>query len=166
MLQPFEIFKPVYLEKLIRLKKIYLVSQSYARGFNHFAEAHKIDILVSDYDDLQYAKIHYQAIKHDKYASIIYLENDTHKSKFKEMITGEKYQVYWAIVTSKDALQKTLDFRYKDNIKRYIQKFTTWRIGSDTTITPKFEVTYGEIYLVIRHSSQTLRIKFEDIEKA
>lgn len=166
MLQPFEIFKPIYLEKLIGLKKIYLVSQSYTRGFNHFAEAHKIDILVTDYDDLQYAKIHYQAIKNDKYASIIHLDNATHKAKFQEMITGEKYQVYWAIVASREQLQKRLDFKYKDNIRRYIQKQTTWRIDSNSKIVPKFEVTYGEIYLVIRYSSQTLRIKFEDIEKA
>ena len=76
-------------EKILINSNSLLVSQSYDRGFNHFAKAHKIDILVSDYDSLQYAKIHYQAIKHDKYAYIIYLENDTHKSKFKEMITGE-----------------------------------------------------------------------------
>ena len=166
MLQPFEIFKPSYLEGIISLKKVYLVTQTYTRGFDHFTEVKKIDILVTDYDDLQYAKIHLQALKNDKYASIIHLENEAHKAKFIEMITGEKYRVYWAIVASREQLQKRLDIKYKDHVRRYIQKHTTWRIDANAKIVPKFEVTYGELYIVIKYSSQTLRIKFEDIEKS
>lgn len=165
MLQPFEMFQPLYLSRLIQMGKKYLVSQSYARGFNHFAESHKTDILVTDYDDLHYAQVHLNAVKNDKYASIIHLDKPEHKTKFQEMITGEQYQVYWSIVKSAADLQKRLDMKYKDNVRRYIQKNTTWRISSDTKIVPKFEVIFGELFLIIKYSSQNLRIKFDEIEK-
>lgn len=44
MVQPFEKFKNVYIDRLIQMKKFFLVSQTYSRGFDHFAEAHKADI--------------------------------------------------------------------------------------------------------------------------
>ncbi len=53
------------------MKKFYLVSQTYTRGFDHFTEEHKADILVTDYDDPGLAKIHFNAVPHDKYAAII-----------------------------------------------------------------------------------------------
>ena len=41
MLQPFELFKPLYIDRLAGLKKRYLVSQSYSRGFNHLDDEQK-----------------------------------------------------------------------------------------------------------------------------
>ncbi|OIR07663.1 hypothetical protein GALL_103280 [mine drainage metagenome] len=166
MLQPFELFKPIYLERLIKMKKIYLVTQSYTRGIDHFTENEQINILVSDYDDLNYAKVHYNAVKSDKYASIIYLENPQHKNKFDEMINGVKYVVYWCIVKSTEELEKRLDLKYKDHIRRFIKKNTKWRIGSDEKINPKFEVVFGELFLIIKYSSERIRVKFEEIEKS
>jgi len=165
MIQPFELFKPVYLDRLIKLKKIYLVSQSYSRGDHNYPEAALVDILVSDYDDLHYAQVHYNAVKQDKYASIIHLDQIEHKNKLDQMINGEKYAVYWSVVTSLQALQKKLDNQYAENVRRYISKHTSWRIKSDTSIRPKFEVIFGELFLIIKYNSQILRVKFEEIEK-
>ncbi len=166
MLQPFELFKPVYLERLIKMNKKYLVSQSYTRGIDHFSEAERINILVSDYDDLNYASVHYNAVKKDKYASIIHLDNPNHRNKLDEMLHGDKYIVYWCIVKSTEELEKRLDLKYKDHIRRYIKKSTKWRIGSDETIKPKFEVVFGELFLTIRYSNEKIRVKFDEIEKS
>lgn len=166
MMQPFEILKPVYLQRLIKLKKKYLLSQTYTRGFDHFAEPHRVDLLMTDYDDLKYAQVHYNAVKNDKYASIIHLEEPAHLSKIQEMINGEKYAVYWAVVSSADTLQKRMDKEYAENVKRYIDKNTNWRIKSDTTIRPKFEVIFGELFLIIKYNSETRRVKFDEIEKS
>jgi len=166
MFQPFEIFKPVYIERLIKLNKTYIVSQSYKHGSDHFTEP-KIDLLFSDFDHLGTAQIHYSAVKNDKYASIINLANIKHKEKVMEMLAADsKYRVYWAIVKDISEIKKRLDFNYTHNIRRYIEVNTTWRIGSDETIKPSLQVVFGELFIMLRRGSQTLRVKFDEIEKA
>ena len=165
MLQPFELFNERYLERLIQLKKFYLISQSYPRGINHFAEAHRIDILVTDYESPGEAQMHLNAVKNDKYGALIDLQKTEHKKKILDMLTGEKYQLYWSIVKSADDLQKRLQVGYKDKMRKYIQANTDWRIGGDETITPSIETTYGELFINLKWKTKRLRIKFEDIER-
>ena len=166
MMQPFEILKPIYFQKLIAMRKNYLVSQTYTRGFDHLAETHPIDILVTDYDDLKYAQVHFNAVRGDKYASIIHLDDPVHQNKLAEMIAGDKYAVYWSVIKSSEDMKRRLDSHFKDHVRRYIEKNTTWRISSDTKITPKFEVIFGELFLIIQYNSETKRIKFDVIEKS
>lgn len=165
MLQPFEILSSLYIARLFKLNKIYLVAQSYNRGLDHFADDPKIGILVTDYDDRGLAKIHLAAVKSDKYASIIELTNPRHVEKINEMLDSRsKYIVYWAIVKDLEALKKKISLRYKDNVMRYLTKNTTWRIGGDETIRPQLQIIFGELFVILKRGSQDLRIKFEDIE--
>jgi hypothetical protein len=167
MLQPFEKFIATYIERLISLKKFYLVSQTYSRAKDHFADETKSNILLTDYDDLGLAKIHLNAVKHDKYASIIDLKNEKHKEKIKSMLQpGSAYELYWSVVKDVKQMQERLNNRYTENMRRYITKATNWRISADENITPKFEVTFGELFITLKRRSQTLRVKFEEIEKA
>jgi len=166
MFQPFELFKPEYINRLIRMDKIYLVSQTYDKAFDHF-EATKTGILLTDYDQLGLAQIHYSAVKNDKYASIIDLTNPKHKAKILEMLHPDsEYRLFWAIVKSIDDVKKRLDLKYKDNIRRYIMKQTTWRIDASEAIRPSLQVIYGELFIILKRGNQTLRVKFDDIEKA
>jgi hypothetical protein len=59
-----------------------------------------------------------------------------------------------------------MDLKYKDNIRRYIMKNTSWRISANEAIRPSLQVIYGELFIILKRGSQTLRVKFEDIEKA
>lgn len=166
MFQPFELFKTEYINRLIKMDKKYLVSQSYDKAFDHFEET-KTDILLTDYDQLGLAQIHYSAVKHDKYASIMDLTNPKHKAKILEMMHPDsEYRLFWAIVKSIDAVKKRMDLKYKDHIRRYIMKHTTWRIDASEAIRPSLQVIYGELFIILKRGSQTLRVKFEDIEKA
>ena len=165
MLQPFEQFRVIFIEKLISLKKPYLVSQSYTRAMNHFADEAKTDIILTDYDNMGAARIHLNAVKHDKYAAILDLGNLAHKQKLTEMLAEEsKYNIFWSVVKSVKELQQRVNANYKDNMRKYIGRHTNWRIGSDTTIYPSLEVTFGELFIILKYSGQTLRIKFEEIE--
>ena len=166
MFQPFELFKPEYINPLIKMDKNYLVSQSYDKAFGHFEET-KTDILLTNYDDLGLAQIHYSAVSQDKYASIIDLTNPKHKEKILEMIHPDsQYRIFWATVKSIEAIKKRIDSKYKDHIRRYIRKHTTWRIDVSEAIRPTLQVIYGELFIILKRGSQTLRVKFEDIEKA
>ena len=166
MFQPFELFKPEYINRLIKMDKIYLVSQSYDKAFDNF-EATKTDILFTDYDELGLAQIHYSAVKKDKYASIIDLTNPKHKQKILEMFHADSgYRLFWAIVKSIDDVKRRMDLKYKDNMRRYITKQTTWRIDVSEAIRPSLQVIYGELFIILKRGNQSLRVKFEDIEKA
>lgn len=166
MFQPFELFKIEYINRLTRMDKKYLVSQSYEKAFDHFEET-TTDILITDYDQLGLAQIHYSAVKHDKYASIIDLTNPKHKNKIIEMLQPDSgYRLYWAIVKSMDEIKKRMDLKYKDNIRRYLMKQTTWRIDASDHIRASLQVIYGELFIILKRGNQTLRVKFDDIQKA
>ena len=165
MLQPFVMFREVCLDRLILLKKIYLVSQTYERGNDHFEEVQKRSILLSDYDNLGQANMHLNAIKNDRYAAIIDLSKSAHLEKLSTMMNGEQYKIYWAVIKSKEDIQKRLDTAYKTRLRKYIDAKTTWNISSGEKLTSQFEVTFGEIFLILKWRSQKVRLKFEEIER-
>ena len=146
MFQPFEIFNAVVLDKLIELKKIYLVSQTHNRAVDHFADQTRKNILLSDYQDHSVAKIHLAAIRHDPFASLIDCTNPKHLAKLNQMfLPNSKYKLFWTTVKSRKELKKKLDLKYKENIRRYILKNTNWRVAGDETIAAHLEVVFGEL---------------------
>lgn len=165
MLQPFEIFRPEYIKRLKDLNKVYLVAQTYERVTEKQKEG-KITILLSDYDDIGLAKIHLAAISSDKYAAVIDLRKTKHEEKLREMLSDvSPYKIYWAVVNDAGKLKKIAEQKYKDKIRSYILKKTTWRIGADESIKTQLQVVFGEIYITIKRGTQELRVKFEEIEK-
>lgn len=166
-LQPFELFKPLYINRLLALKKFYLVSQTYNAGYDHFSNDQKTGLLVTDYDDIGLAKIHLAAVKHDRYSAVLNLEKEGHLLKLKEMLDeNSRYRVFWAVVASNEQLKKKVDAKYRDHIRRYVEKNTNWRIGADERIRPQIQVIFGEIFVTLKRGSQELRIKFTEIQKA
>lgn len=167
MLQPFEIFKPVYLNKLMQLKKFYLVTQTYYRAAAAYPEDGRIPLLLSDYNDLGQAKLHQNAVKHDKYAAIIHLDQPAHLRKLQELLSQDSpYCLYWAVVASAKALQQIIDKKYKDHLRRYLTRNSHWRIRGDNILYPVMQVSFGELFIIIKHGSERIRVKFEEIENA
>ena len=166
MLQPFELFKIEYIDRLLNLNKRFLVSQTYTRVAGHFSDEQKISLLVSDYDDLGLAKVHVNAVKHDRYAAILDLKKLEHRKKLGEMLLeNSKYRIFWCIVKSAKDLEARVNMRWKENMRRYIDKHTNWRIDRDTALRPSLQVTFGELFIILKYGSQTLRVKFEEIER-
>ncbi|HEY0679787.1 MAG TPA: hypothetical protein VGD17_15995 [Chitinophagaceae bacterium] len=166
MLQPFFAFRKEFVSRLIEMKQLYLVSQTYHRAPELTGQG-KTVLLFTNYDSVTLAKTHLNAVRHDKYAAIIQLEKAEHRQKVNEMLSdGSKYAVFWAVIKSAEELQLRLDRQYKDNMRRYIEKHTDWRIGRDTIFRPNLELTFGELFIILKWNSRRLRIKFEDIETA
>ena len=166
LLQPFEPLKLVYLQKLVQLKKTFLVSQTFQRAAEHIADSEKINLLFSDYAEHGPAKIHFNAVRHDQYAAIIDLTRETHYKKITDMLRADsRFCPYWAVVKSADGLEKQINARYKDQMRTYIRKHTTWRIGGEETIKPAIAVIFGELFITLKYAGQTLKVKFSDIEK-
>lgn len=164
MLQPFLKMEQVYLDRLVELKKRYIVTQSYNRHFDHFTEEHLPGLLLSDYEDAGLAKIHLNAVSHDKLSALLDLSKTSHYRKVQELMWGEKYEVYWCIVKSAAALKKRLDAGYKAKIRKWIEKNTTWNIKASDSVSTQFEVRFGELFLILKWRTQKASLKFDDIE--
>jgi len=166
-LQPFEDFKPVYLSRLIQLGRRYIVSQTYCRTHDPETDGYssRVSLLFSDYAERGEAKLHLNAVKTDRYAAIIDLNNATHLKKIREMLeAGSGYRIFFAVVRSAAALERLINKKYKDKLKQYVDKQTNWRISRDAVVKPTIQLSFGEIYIILKHGSQQIRIKFEEIE--
>jgi hypothetical protein len=166
MVQPFVEFEKKYIPRLRELKKIYLVTQTYHRAANLFLED-KTALLVSSYDDPGLAEIHLKAVIEDKFAAIINLCDRNHFDKLMSMLEpGSAYQVYWSVVKDAARLERQLTSKFADNMRRYIERNTSWTIGGNERIRPGFEVSFGELFVSLKWGSQRQRVKFEEIEKS
>ena len=166
-MQPFEDFKPAYLTRLIQLGRRYIVSQTYCRARNPDLDGQTslINLLFSDYAERGEAKLHLNAIKTDRYAAIIDLGNPAHLKKIQEMlVAGSGYRIFFAVVRSAKELENLINKKYKEKLKDYVEKKTNWRISRDTVVKPSVQLSFGELYIILRHGSQQIRIKFEEIE--
>ena len=166
MFQPFELMKPEFLLKLIRLKRHYLVSQTYKQGGGPTTSP-KIDLLMTDYADIGLAKGHFNALQGDRYASVIDLTKPEHLNKIREMVGEESsYRVFWAVVKSKEELERRLTSKYATHMRRYIARNTTWNVSSDKGLRPNLQMIYGDLFLVLKYGHETRRLTFEELEKS
>src|SRR3954447_21768746 len=96
-LQPFVKLQSEFVQGFIRMKKVYLVSQSYKNGNEPDASPPKEAILFTDYDDKWLAHAHFEAIKGDKYAYMLNLTNPVHKQRVMSLMSSDsKHVAYWA----------------------------------------------------------------------
>jgi hypothetical protein len=168
MLQPFEPFRPEFVDRLLRLNKKFLVTQTYPAGADTCEAdiAQKIPLLVSDYEQLSRAKTHCNAVRPgDRYAAIIRLEVPEHVQKLHEMLApGSGYRLYFAVIKSREELQRRLDRDCREHMRRWIDRHTTWRIKKDAVITPSLQLIFGILYIELKYAGQTVRITFEELQ--
>lgn len=165
MFNPFVPFHFKMIEGFRKMGKHYLVSQTYKGGFDHFEDNTKIPLIISDYDSLEQARVHYHALT-DTYKAILDLEKEAHRTKLTELISpGSNYTVLAAFIQDMKQVETMLNTKYSPNIRNYIRRETNWRIGGDQTIFPKLELTFGELFISIKYSNQHVRIRLSDLEK-
>lgn len=166
MVQPFVLFEMKYLARLRQLKRNYLVTQTYHRAHGLF-EGNRTALLLTDYDDAGLAEIHFKAVKDDPFAAIIKLHHEKHLHTLTQMLeAGSAYILFWSVVEDAAALEAFLNRSFADNIRRYIEHNTSWHIAGRQSISPSFEITFGELFINLKWNSQRKRVKFEDIENA
>jgi hypothetical protein len=169
MLQPFEDFRPNYIPRLLELGRRYLVSQTYyrIRELETDSTSSRVNLLLSDYVELGEARLHMNAVKKDGYAAIIDLKNPAHLKKIQEMLmAGSRYRIFFAVVRSAKELENLVNKKYKDKLKQYVDKQTNWRISHDAVVKPTIQLSFGELFIIMKHGNQRIRIKFEEIEES
>lgn len=167
MLNPFAKFQPRFVARFRELQKRYLVSQTFNRENHLFREEGKVYLMLTHYSDKGLAKIHYNAVVHDRYAAIIDLEDERHRHRLEAMLAANSgYRIYSSLVTNPNHVKMALDRTLKDHIQQFIAKNTNWKIGRDYTMIPKLEITFGELFITMKYGSQQLRVKLAEIENA
>jgi hypothetical protein len=169
MLQPFEDFRPKYIPRLLELGRRYLVSQTYfrIRELEIDSTSSRVNLLLSDYVELGEARLHMNAVKKDRYAAIIDLKNPAHLKKIQEMLmAGSPYRIFFAVVRSAKELENLVNKKYKDKLKQYVDKQTNWRISHDAVVKPTIQLSFGELFIIMKHGNERIRIKFEEIEES
>jgi hypothetical protein len=165
MFNPFERFQPRLIAAFLKAGKRYLVSQSFAHQSMDSAN-NKEYLLFTQYDEGSYAQIHLSALRDDPFAAIIDLNNEKHKSKIMQMLHPDsKYVIYSSLISSRDQVEKGMNAKYKNQIRRYIEKYTNWRISSNKTIQPQLDIAFGELFIILKYGDQQIRFKVEDLEK-
>jgi hypothetical protein len=168
LLQPFEDFHTRYVDRLLQLGRRYLVSQTYfrAQAADEDPFGSRINLLLSDYAEPGEAKLHLNAVRTDRYAAIIDLGKTTHLNKIKEMAApGSGYRLFIAIVRHAKELESRINRDYRNKFKQYVDNHTNWRISHDAVVTPSVQLSFGELYIILKHGSQRIRIKFSEIEQ-
>lgn len=167
MEQPFLPFTPYFLKRLIAMNKVYLVTQTYNRFLSSNASQPKKPLLISDYADYAMAKTHWDALKSDPYRAVLDLNNLAHKTRLLQLLEpGSDYLLFWAVIENLEKLQKHINRKYSEHLRRYIERQTSWRIGSDNSLRPSLQLVFGELFMVLKFSGQTLRLKFTEIESS
>ena len=167
MLQPFESFKVGYIKRLLQLGRPYLVSQTYCRVKDKAGDPYssRINLLFSDYLEFGEARLHLNAVKKDRYAAIINLSNPLHRKKILEMLQADSgYRIFFAVVRSASDLEEQINRQYREQLRKFVEKETNWRIATDAVVKTSVQLGFGEIFVILRHGSQRIRIKFADIE--
>jgi hypothetical protein len=168
MLQPFEDFRPSYLPRLLQLGRRYLVSQTYHRVKEMETDpfSSRVNLLFSDYAELGEARLHLNAVKKDCYAAIVDMKNPVHLKKIQEMLlAGSGYRMFFTVVRSAKELENLVNKKYKDKLKQYVDKQTNWRISRDAIVKPTIQLSFGELFIILKHGNQHIRIKFAEIEE-
>src|SRR6201995_4662693 len=112
------------------------------------------------------AKLHVNAVKKDRYAAIIDMENPAHRKKMQEILApGSGYRMFFAVVRSARELENLVNRKYKDKLRNYVNKQTDWRVSHDAIVKPMIQLSFGELFVVLKHKNQHIRIKFEEIER-
>lgn len=168
MFNPFERFEPRFIDVFRAKKKRYLVSQTYKNGDDHFDQPNKTYLLLSHYADLNKAQVHKKVLAHDPFAAILDLEKTIHIEKLQAMLAPDsKYIIFSILITNTEHLRERIMKRFSDNIRRYISKKTNWRIGGDQELKTQYDITFGDLYIILKYGSkQPIRIKFEEIENS
>jgi hypothetical protein len=121
-LQPFGLFQRNFIPNFREDKKRYLVAQTYYRIQDPMVNEFTTPILVTEYDNLNVARMHKNSVSKDKYASILDLDKDSHRQKLVEMVSyNSKYRVYWAALKQGSGIKQLLEHQYLDRIRNYVK---------------------------------------------
>ena len=81
------------------------------------------------------------------------------------LLPESRYEVYWAAVTGAAALKVKLKKKYANQIRKFIDEHTQWRISRKDDFRPQLEVRFGDIFVIFKKGSERIDVPLSEIEK-
>jgi len=165
LLNPFEKLSPDLITAFRKKGKRWLVSQTMTLRAAQALGESKIFLLMSHYDDQGMATVHLKAVTNDKFAALIDLEKNIHRQQIEKILAVDSpYIVYSSLIRNKETVTRMISERYKEKYHRYIQQHAQSGISTHKSLRPSLQLIFGELFVILKYGSETLRTRLSEIE--
>jgi len=163
---PFEKLTHSLISSFRKKGKRWLVSQTLKLNISDPVLLSKTLILITHYEDKGLATVHHKAVVEDKYASVIDLEREIHRKQIDSILSQDsKYILFSALIRNRERVEKQATEMYKEKYWRFIQQHSQSGISPTKSLRPSLQLIFGELFVVLKYGSETLRTKLSEIEK-
>ena len=163
---PFEKLTHSLISSFKKKGKRWLVSQTLKLNISDPVLLSKTLILITHYEDKGLATVHHKAVLEDKYASVIDLERETHRKQIDSILSQDsKYILFSALIRNRERVEKQATEMYKEKYWRFIQQHSQSGVSPTKSLRPSLQLIFGELFVVLKYGSETLRTKLSEIEK-
>ena len=163
---PFEKLTHSLISSFRKKGKRWLVSQTLKLNISDPVLLSKTLILITHYEDKGLATVHHKAVLEDKYASVIDLEREIHRKQIDSILSQDsKYILFSALIRNRERVEKQATEMYKEKYWRFIQQHSQSGISPTKSLRPSLQLIFGELFVVLKYGSETLRTKLSEIEK-
>jgi len=162
MHNPFQLYSSELLDSLIKAGHKYFLRQTYKRGKDHFDETTKNAFLITHYNDLNKARIHFEALSNDGNRFLYDISNDQHLLKLKTAASQpEGYKIFTPLLLEPWQPSDTM----KGKIRRYIHQKLNWNPSVSDTVHSNLFTQFGELFITLKFKRQEIKIPLTDIER-
>jgi hypothetical protein len=162
MINPFTRLDTRLLQRLLETHHFFYVRQSYPRGNDPFQDGLKAAILLTHYDNVNQAQIHYQAVAGDPHAFLYETAKADHLARLRTAAAGVPgYAVFVPILRVPWDPGPGIEHQ----IRRYVARELTWDPRRGDEIRSNLFVQFGEIFITLRYHTHEIKIPFADIER-
>lgn len=161
MHNPFQRYTTQLLDGLLKAGHTHFVRQTYKRGIDHF-DPQKGAFLISPYNELSKANMHYEALKNDGNRFLYDVAENEHLKKLYIAATQPGgYKVYAPLLP---APWKPSDI-IAGKIRRYINQVLHWQPRVKEGVNSNLFIQFGELFITLKSGSHEIKIPFSDIER-
>jgi hypothetical protein len=162
MFNPFYPFNTALLDAFVKQGKTFFVRQTFERGIPPMDDSIKGAYLISHYDNLKDAQVHYDALSRNPNRFLYDWNSDEHQAKLK-IAAGSPagYKVYSSV------FQKDWERHITDRMKKGIRLYVAglgWQPSRAEGLSTDFYQTFGELYIKLKCKGREVKVKFEEIE--
>ena len=160
---PFGLLSLKLLHALIHAGQRYFVRQSYPRGFNPFDETLKRAFLLTHYERLPDAQMHFNLVSQDRHRFLYDSHNPEH---FERLERAAKQIPGWPVYTPLLEKPWVPSEKMAELIRRYIANNLSWTPAREETVKADLFTQFGQLFVTLKYRSQEIRVLLEDIEKS
>ena len=162
MHNPFVLLSARLLHSLIASGNIYFVRQTYKRGLDMHDAHTKAAFLFTHYDNLDGAQRHFDSLQND---SNRFLYDDSTAEHHKKLEIASKQPLGYKVYSSLLEEPWKPSEKMAEQIRRYISENLTWTPARKDTIVAELFTQIGELFIILKYSTNEVKVPLTDIEK-